>query len=426
MTAFEGIIEDPNDPVNWDLVARAYCNVVKMYCAYKPGQSCEEAALAHDPPLALGTADAHFSGHYLSKGCYTYSAGHPFAGTAFWSTGSGDLDGDKVALTVDFVDDDADQGSKVLCNLTVATPDYHTIDIEHIGAFPQVAVFRPIIHQACPRACEGQWVGDCKTESRSTCSDLYTDFPCVDGEDPNDPEACHKISGWNNPTGHVCGESDQFQANQLVSQAVLAIASDHHDDCHACREMSNFVAALEMCECAGARLCTIAELEDDVTKNTGCNFDMARVWSSSRTRGSEVCDSLTERWTVAGSQEFEDRFPAACRDFTELLAVRCCADTHIGNLQDQRETYKITQPADGAGAACPHDDGDRRESKHTNHSRCVCVLCRLVLTDCLWLQWCATRSAPVAGARSALLTTALSTARSTPPSHSQPSLASTR
>ena len=43
MTAFQGIIEDPNDPVNWDLVARAYCNVVKMYCAYKPGKSCEEA-----------------------------------------------------------------------------------------------------------------------------------------------------------------------------------------------------------------------------------------------------------------------------------------------------------------------------------------------------------------------------------------------
>jgi len=48
MTAFEGIIEDPNDPVNWDLVARAYCNVVKMYCAYKPGKSCEEAAKGED------------------------------------------------------------------------------------------------------------------------------------------------------------------------------------------------------------------------------------------------------------------------------------------------------------------------------------------------------------------------------------------
>jgi len=48
MTAFEGIIDDPNDPVNWDLVARAYCNVVKMYCAYKPGQSCEEAAKGED------------------------------------------------------------------------------------------------------------------------------------------------------------------------------------------------------------------------------------------------------------------------------------------------------------------------------------------------------------------------------------------
>merc|ERR1719181_1641716 len=35
-SAFEGILEDPNDAVNWDLLAKAYCNVVKMYCAYVP------------------------------------------------------------------------------------------------------------------------------------------------------------------------------------------------------------------------------------------------------------------------------------------------------------------------------------------------------------------------------------------------------
>ena len=35
-SAFEGILEDPNDALNWDAVAKAYCNVVKMYCAYVP------------------------------------------------------------------------------------------------------------------------------------------------------------------------------------------------------------------------------------------------------------------------------------------------------------------------------------------------------------------------------------------------------
>ena len=35
-SAFEGILSDPNNAVNWDKVAKAYCNVVKMYCAYVP------------------------------------------------------------------------------------------------------------------------------------------------------------------------------------------------------------------------------------------------------------------------------------------------------------------------------------------------------------------------------------------------------
>lgn len=34
--AFEGVLEDPNDALNWDKVAKAYCNVVRMYCAYVP------------------------------------------------------------------------------------------------------------------------------------------------------------------------------------------------------------------------------------------------------------------------------------------------------------------------------------------------------------------------------------------------------
>merc|ERR1719231_749085 len=35
-SAFEGILEDPNDALNWDSVAKAYCDVVKMYCSYQP------------------------------------------------------------------------------------------------------------------------------------------------------------------------------------------------------------------------------------------------------------------------------------------------------------------------------------------------------------------------------------------------------
>merc|ERR1711871_171159 len=134
-----------------------------------------------------------------------------------------------------------------------------------------------------------------------------------------------------------------------------------HDIGGSCRAMMTFPEALETCECAGARLCTVTELEADVAKGTGCNFDVARVWSSSRVHDGQMCPER-QRWTAAGSTEYRERFPTKCRSVGQQLAVRCCADHDYNDSPEVQEmVYRITQHASQNGQQCPHADGDKKE-----------------------------------------------------------------
>ena len=45
-----------------------------------------------------------------------------------------------------------------------------------------------------------------------------------------------------------------------------------------CQENKTFAQAEAICATAGARLCTVAELEDDCTVGTGCFHDWDLVW----------------------------------------------------------------------------------------------------------------------------------------------------
>eukprot|EP01052_Picozoa_sp_SAG31_P006725 SAG31_NODE_312_length_17856_cov_14.557827_5_plen_157_part_00 len=49
------------------------------------------------------------------------------------------------------------------------------------------------------------------------------------------------------------------------------------------RRISGWAEAQQICERIGARLCTVDELLDEVTKNTGCMHDGEWVWSSQTT-----------------------------------------------------------------------------------------------------------------------------------------------
>ena len=73
---------------------------------------------------------------------------------------------------------------------------------------------------------------------------------------------------------HVCAETDNLQANHFVDPGMLKIPGDDegNDIGASCRPMMTFPEALEVCECAGARLCTVDELEADVTKGTCLEF----------------------------------------------------------------------------------------------------------------------------------------------------------
>ena len=47
-----------------------------------------------------------------------------------------------------------------------------------------------------------------------------------------------------------------------------------------CSQDKNFAEAEAICQTAGARLCTVAELGGGCTRGTGCGFDRKLVWAS--------------------------------------------------------------------------------------------------------------------------------------------------
>ncbi len=66
---------------------------------------------------------------------------------------------------------------------------------------------------------------------------------------------------WRGSDG-VCGGSYGFNVSQPCSGPV------------------SWTKAKDICESAGARLCTEHELLTDETKGTGCSLDKKKVWSS--------------------------------------------------------------------------------------------------------------------------------------------------
>jgi subtilisin family serine protease len=90
--------------------------------------------------------------------------------------------------------------------------------------------------------------------------------------------------------------------------------------------------AKSICEAQGARLCTVDELEADVTRGTGCSWDASSVWSSSPCSGGY--------YTTAGSSQYRRQSPRTCHEVVESSmfgtahwrrqrkqTVRCCADS---------------------------------------------------------------------------------------------------
>ena len=73
------------------------------------------------------------------------------------------------------------------------------------------------------------------------------------------------------------------------------------------------------CSTQGARLCTYAEIEADVTAGSGCMFDLEYVWTSGNC-GEGKYDALP------GKSSLISKLPPTCLHHEQAIAVRCCAD----------------------------------------------------------------------------------------------------
>eukprot|EP01043_Picozoa_sp_COSAG02_P024144 COSAG02_NODE_1310_length_13323_cov_17.158878_6_plen_235_part_00 len=85
-----------------------------------------------------------------------------------------------------------------------------------------------------------------------------------------------------------------------------------------CANEWDWQMADSICTSVGARLCTAAELANDVARGTGCGFDNANVWTS---------DACTDGHIAAdGDSRPQDAYQQpTCVADGEQKAVRCCA-----------------------------------------------------------------------------------------------------
>ena len=109
--------------------------------------------------------------------------------------------------------------------------------------------------------------------------------------------------GWGNAETRgdsmVCGESD------------LNLGG--------CSNEQTWDRAVDFCQAAGARLCTLEELQKDEARGTGCGYDTTAVWSSTSC-GSGSCLQAPGSTRSAGTE---------CSPNLTGVLVRCCADVEI-------------------------------------------------------------------------------------------------
>jgi hypothetical protein len=114
------------------------------------------------------------------------------------------------------------------------------------------------------------------------------------------------------------------------SAAVCAESDDGLGGCMGGRnDPISWQDAEATCLGAGARLCTVEEIEADETRGSGCSADQAMIWTVD-----DVACGAGQHVVVVGSSNYagqEDK-ETECRDDAGLdgEALRCCADTVVG------------------------------------------------------------------------------------------------
>ena len=110
-----------------------------------------------------------------------------------------------------------------------------------------------------------------------------------------------------------CGDLGWTNIDQYGSTGVCG-ASEISGSCSGA---VSWAAAEAFCSDAGARLCTVAELQADETRGTGCQSNNALVWTS------EVCGT---GHSVAPGATTRIDAPSCNADGSSGINARCCAD----------------------------------------------------------------------------------------------------
>ena len=91
-------------------------------------------------------------------------------------------------------------------------------------------------------------------------------------------------------------------------------------------QTETFADALDICENAGGRLCTLEEVHNDDTIGTGCNYNYKRIWTSTPCA---ISDNVFGFMTTSGDKKFIKRIGGEkCMDPAKRAGrVRCCMDS---------------------------------------------------------------------------------------------------
>jgi len=91
-----------------------------------------------------------------------------------------------------------------------------------------------------------------------------------------------------------------------------------------CSINQDFNAAAGICRAAGSRLCSVAELEQQATRGTGCGYDRQLIWTKDMCSTTSGAEGRMVARGANGSRK-------ACKPLAESknLAVRCCGDTVV-------------------------------------------------------------------------------------------------
>ncbi|MCF7846946.1 MAG: FG-GAP-like repeat-containing protein [Candidatus Gracilibacteria bacterium] len=140
--------------------------------------------------------------------------------------------------------------------------------------------------------------------------------------------SCSEIGDFENSQGsaEVCGESDAASLGGSCSGAVT------------------YAEAVDFCEAAGARLCTLEEMSNQETDSTGCGYDAEQIWTLS------PCDT-DSYWTQTGDKNgYGTNIQCTAASTSSGFYARCCADV---DTSSSHTALVDTSAADTSAPAAP-------------------------------------------------------------------------